>query len=211
MLVKDIMTEPVVTIREDQSILEAREIMRGKRLISLPVVDDMQRVRGIITSDDIGKASPSDSSTLSRYEANYLLGRLKVISVEADDTIEYVAYKLYKYKVNALPVVNQENKLCGIVSRSDIFRSIVEIMGMNRNCLRITIEAPDKVGVVAEISNIMKEDGINIISLVTKQNGDGTAEVTIRAALNNNGMDIIEQIREAGYEVSDVMTLDGIE
>ena len=34
MLVKDIMTEPVVTIREDQSILEAREIMRGKRLIS---------------------------------------------------------------------------------------------------------------------------------------------------------------------------------
>ena len=142
MLVKDIMTEPVVTIREDQSILEAREIMRGKRLISLPVVDDMQRVRGIITSDDIGKASPSDSSTLSRYEANYLLGRLKVkdvmkrsvISVEADDTIEYVAYKLYKYKVNALPVVNQENKLCGIVSRSDIFRSIVEIMGMNRNC-----------------------------------------------------------------------------
>ena len=58
MLVKDIMTEPVVTIREDQSILEAREIMRGKRLISLPVVDDMQRVRGIITSDDIGKASP---------------------------------------------------------------------------------------------------------------------------------------------------------
>ena len=134
-----------------------------------------------------------------------------VISVEADDTIEYVAYKLYKYRVNALPVVNQENKLCGIVSRSDIFRSIVEIMGMNRNCLRITIEAPDKVGVVAEISNIMKEDGINIISLVTKQHGDGTAEVTIRAALNNNGMDIIEQIREAGYEVSDVMTVDGIE
>ena len=50
MLVKDIMTDTVVTAREDQSILEAREIMRGKRLISLPVVDDMQRVRGIITS-----------------------------------------------------------------------------------------------------------------------------------------------------------------
>ncbi len=219
MLVKDIMTSDVLTVREDQSMLEAREVLRGKNLISLPVTDDMKRIRGIITLDDIGKASPSDSSTLSRYEANYLLGRLKVkdvmrrtvVTVDADDTIEFVAYKLYKYKVNALPVVNQENKLCGIVSRSDIFRSIIEMMGMNRNCLRITIQAPDKVGVVAEISNIMKEDGINIISLVTKQNGDGTAEVTIRAALNNNGMDIIEQIREAGYTVSDVMTLDGIE
>ena len=219
MLVKDIMTSDVVTVGEDQSMLEAREILRGKNLVSLPVTDDLKRIRGIITVDDIGKASPSDSSTLSRYEANYLLGRLKVkdvmrrtvVTVDADDTIEFVAYKLYKYRVNALPVVNQENRLCGIVSRSDIFRSIVEMMGMNRNCLRITIEAPDKVGVVAEISNIMKDDGINIISLVTKQNGDGTAEVTIRAALNNNGMDIIEQIREAGYVVSDVMTLDGIE
>ena len=219
MLVKDIMTSDVVTVGEDQSMLEAREILRGKNLVSLPVTDDLKRIRGIITVDDIGKASPSDSSTLSRYEANYLLGRLKVkdvmrrtvVTVDADDTIEFVAYKLYKYRVNALPVVNKENRLCGIVSRSDIFRSIVEMMGMNRNCLRITIEAPDKVGVVAEISNIMKEDGINIISLVTKQNGDGTAEITIRAALNNNGMDIIEQIREAGYVVSDVMTLDGIE
>lgn len=219
MLVKDIMTSTVLTIREDQSILEARELLRGKGLISLPVVDDMMRIRGIITLDDIGKASPSDSSTLSRYEANYLLGRLKVkdvmkrsvVTVDADDTIEFVAYKLYKYRVNALPVVNEDNKLCGIVSRSDIFRSIVEIMGMNRNCVRITITTPDKIGVVAEISNIMKEDGINIISLITKQNGDGTAEVTIRAALNNNGLDIIEQIREAGYEVTDVMTLDGIE
>ncbi|WP_455266592.1 CBS domain-containing protein [Phascolarctobacterium sp.] len=219
MLVKDIMTSDVVTVGEDQSMLEAREILRGKNLVSLPVTDDLKRIRGIITVDDIGKASPSDSSTLSRYEANYLLGRLKVkdvmrrtvVTVDADDTIEFVAYKLYKYRVNALPVVNSENRLCGIVSRSDIFRSIVEMMGMNRNCLRITIEAPDKVGVVAEISNIMKDDGINIISLVTKQNGDGTAEVTIRAALNNNGMDIIEQIREAGYVVSDVMTLDGIE
>ena len=219
MLVKEIMTSDVVTVGEDQSMLEAREILRGKNLVSLPVTDDLKRIRGIITVDDIGKASPSDSSTLSRYEANYLLGRLKVkdvmrrtvVTVDADDTIEFVAYKLYKYRVNALPVVNKENRLCGIVSRSDIFRSIVEMMGMNRNCLRITIEAPDKVGVVAEISNIMKDDGINIISLVTKQNGDGTAEVTIRAALNNNGMDIIEQIREAGYVVSDVMTLDGIE
>lgn len=219
MLVKDIMTSTVLTIREDQSILEARELLRGKSLISLPVVDDMMRIRGIITLDDIGKASPSDSSTLSRYEANYLLGRLKVkdvmkrsvVTVDADDTIEFVAYKLYKYRVNALPVVNEDNKLCGIVSRSDIFRSIVEIMGMNRNCVRITITTPDKIGVVAEISSIMKEDGINIISLITKQNGDGTAEVTIRAALNNNGLDIIEQIREAGYEVTDVMTLDGIE
>ena len=64
MLVKDFMTPVVITVREDQSMLEARETMRGKNLNSLPVVDDLKRVRGIITAEDIGKASPSDASTL---------------------------------------------------------------------------------------------------------------------------------------------------
>lgn len=217
MLVKDFMTKDVITVREDQSMLEAREVMRSKKLYSLPVVDDISRVRGIITVDDIGKASPSDSSTLSRYEANYLLGRLKVkdvmsrtvVTLDSEDTIEYVAYNLYKHKINALPVLG--GKLCGIISRSDMFRSFVEMMGVNQSCTRFTVIAPDKVGVVAEITSIMKEDGINIISLATLQNGNGTAEITIRCRLNNNGLDIIEQIREAGYEVTDIMSLDGLE
>lgn len=218
MLVKDFMTPTVVTVSEDQSMLEAREIMRGKNLVSLPVVDDIQRIRGIITVDDIGRASPSDASTLSRYEANYLLGKLKVrdimsravITVNADDTIEYVAYKLYKHRVNALPVVDLNNKLCGIISQTDVFRAFVEIMSMDRNSTRITIDASDKVGVVAELSNLFKDNNINIISIVSMQNQDGTAEITIRADLTNHGMDIIEQIREAGYTVTDVMTFEGI-
>ena len=219
MLVKDFMTKDVITVREDQSMLEAREVMRSKKLYSLPVVDDISRVRGIITVDDIGKASPSDSSTLSRYEANYLLGRLKVkdvmsrtvVTLDSEDTIEYVAYNLYKYKINALPVLGRDGKLCCIISRSDMFRSFVEMMGVNQSCTRFTVIAPDKVGVVAEITSIMKEDGINIISLATLQNGNGTAEITIRCRLNNNGLDIVEQIREAGYEVTDIMSLDGLE
>ena len=92
-----------------------------------------------------------------------------------------------------------------------MFRSFVEMMGVNQSCTRFTVIAPDKVGVVAEITSIMKEDGININSLATLQSGNGTAEITIRCRLNNNGLDIIEQIREAGYEVTDIMSLDGLE
>jgi len=219
MLVKAFMTPVVVTVREDQSMLEARETMRGKNLNSLPVVDDLKRVRGIITSEDIGKASPSDASTLSRYEANYLLGRLKVrdimsrtvITVEADDTIEYVAYKLYKYKVNALPVVDENNKLVGIISQTDIFRAFVEIMAMDRSCTRISFKTGDKVGVVAEVSNIYKEAGINIISIVSRQLEDGSAEVVVRANLSDHGMGVVESIREAGYEITSIDTYEGIE
>ncbi len=219
MLVKDFMTPVVVTVREDQSMLEARETMRGKNLNSLPVVDDLKRVRGIITAEDIGKASPSDASTLSRYEANYLLGRLKVrdimsrtvITVDAVDTIEYVAYKLYKHKVNALPVVDENNKLVGIISQTDIFRAFVEIMAMDRSCTRISFNTGDKVGGVAEVSNIFKEAGISIISIVSRQMEEGNAEVVVRANLSNHGMGVIESIREAGYEVTNIDTFEGVE
>lgn len=155
----------------------------------------------------------------SRYEANYLLGRLKVrdimsrtvITVDAEDTIEYVAYKLYKHRVNALPVVDENNKLVGIISQTDIFRAFVEIMSMDRSCTRITFNSGDKVGVVAEVSNLFREAGINIISIVSRNMGEAGAEIVVRADLSNHGMAIIESIREAGYEISDIVTYEGIE
>lgn len=219
MLVKDFMTEQITTVKEDQNILEAREILRGKRLISLPVVDDIGRIRGIVTIDDIKAASPSDASTLSRYEANYLLGRIKVkdimtratINVAADDTVEYAAYLLYKNNINALPVVNKEGKLCGIIAKSDMFRAFVGIMGMNRDCIRVTIHAEDKFGQLADVCNVYKNAGVNIITSSTRQLGDGTADIIVRGEINENGLGIVEDLRQAGFQVVDVMKLDGLE
>lgn len=219
MLVKDFMTADVVTIAEDKNMLEARELMKSREFRRIPVVDDIKRVMGIITDGDIGRASPSDASTLSRYEANYLLSRLKVrdimtrsvITVRDNSAIEDVAYLLYKNKINALPVVNAENKLCGIITDSDIFRAFVSIMGIAKSCTRITVDVTDKIGVIADISGMFRDLGINIISVVTKLNDDNTTELTIRADLSQHGMDIIEQIREAGYTVTDISTVKGVE
>lgn len=219
MLVKDFMTEQITTVKENQNILEAREILRGKRLKSLPVVDDIGRVRGIVTIDDIKAASPSDASTLSRYEANYLMGRIKVkdimtrstITVSADDTVEYAAYLIYKNDVNALPVINKEGKLCGIIAKSDMFRAFVGIMGMNRDCIRVTIAAEDKFGQLADVCNVYKNAGVNIITSSTRQLGDGKAQIIVRGEINENGLGIVEDLRQAGFNVIDVMKLDGLE
>ncbi|MDO4178757.1 MAG: CBS and ACT domain-containing protein [Phascolarctobacterium sp.] len=219
MLVKDFMTEHLVTVREEQNILEAREILRGKRLKSLPVVDDIGRIRGIVTIDDIKAASPGDASTLSRYEANYLLGRIKVkdimtrstINVSTDDTVEYAAYLIYKNDVNALPVINKEGRLCGIIAKSDMFRAFIGIMGMNRDCIRVTINLEDKTGQLADICTIYKNAGVNIISSSTRQLGDGHAQIIVRGEITEQGMSIVEDLRQAGFNVIDVMKLDGLE
>lgn len=218
MLVKDFMTPVVCKISEDNSILEARELMITKNLLSLPVTDDLMRLRGIITMTDIGKASPSVGSTLSKYEANYLLGRLRVkdvmsrnvITVNADDSIEYICYQVYKNKMNAFPVVDENNKVCGIIAQSDMLRAFVTAFGLHIPCTRITVSAKDEVGLLAAVSQIYKDNGVNIISLYTRVDHEtGFSEIIVRANLDNH-MDIIEQIREAGYTVTDIMTIRGI-
>ena len=174
---------------------------------------------GIITDGDVGRTSPSDASTLSRYEANYLLSRLKVrdvmtrdvITVRDNSAIEDVASILYNHNKTRLRVLNEDNRLCGIITDSDIFRAFVTIMGIAKSCTRITIDVTDKVGVIADIGGMFRDQGINIISVVTKRNDADTTELTIRADLSQHGMDIIEQIREAGYDVTDISTVKGVE
>lgn len=215
MLVKDFMTPSVVTIGEDRSVLEAREALLGNGILSLPVVDDLKRVRGIITVNDVARVAPSDSTTLSKYEINTLLARFKVkdvmsrnvITVNADDSIESIAVHIYKKKVNAFPVVDINNKLCGIIAQNDLLRAFVIALGLDRRCTRLTIENKDEVGVLANIAEVFKKNGVNIISLFTHTGAaDGSAEIVVRAELDNH-MDIIEQLREAGYNVMDIMSL----
>lgn len=223
MLVNQFMTANVVTIDAEKNILEAREYMRCKGLRRIPVVDDIGRVRGIITNSDINRSCPSEATTLSRYEASYLLSKLRVqdvmsknvITVKDNAGVEDAAYLLYQYKINALPVLNEEGKLCGIITDSDIFRAFVEVMGLARNSTRITIDVTDKIGVVAEVGGMFRDHGINIISIVSMPGiGDEDnpkSELTIRADLTNHGLDIIQMLRDAGYEVTDISTVNSRE
>ncbi len=218
MLVKNYMTTDVITAGETDSLLQTIETMRGTRHRSLPVVDDLKRVLGLISEKEVYRACPADITMLSRQEANSLLGRFKVknlmrkdtVTVHAEDSVEFVAYQFYKYDYPSFPVVDKDNRLVGIISKKDIFRAFIEIMAMHKPCTRFTIETPDKVGVVAELATLFKEENINIMSLVPRVLPDGTATINIRADLGNQGLGIVGKITELGYKVIDVANYEGV-
>ena len=81
MRIKEIMTPTVISIRSDQSLLEVRELMLSNNLRRIPVTDKEGLLMGIVTDGDVSRATPSDASVLDRYEANYLLGKLKVSDI----------------------------------------------------------------------------------------------------------------------------------
>ena len=217
MLIKDFMTPTVVTIGEDRNILEARELLLSNGILSLPVVDDMKRIRGMITVNDIARVAPADSTTLSKREINSLLAHFKVkdimsrnvIAVNADDSVESIAMHIYQKRMNAFPGVDVNNRICGIIAQNDLVRAFVLALGLARPCTRITVEDKDEIGVLADIAQIFKDNQVNIISLFTHTGTtNGRAEIVVRAELDNH-MDVIEKLRQAGYNVMDIMTIRG--
>ena len=211
MQVKDLMTKVVKVVTTNQSLLEIRELMLNNNLRRIPVVDGDGYLKGIVTDGDVSRATPSDASTLDRYEVNYILGKLKakdlmtkaVITVKAEDGVETAAYLMYKFKIGALPVVDTSNKVVGIISDTDVFKAFVDLLGY---ATKITVDTQDRVGVLADLAKIFKDRGVNIISVLTRKIGPKRAAITVRADLTN-AMDIIQTIRDAGFVITDISTL----
>lgn len=132
-LVKDWMTSEVVTITPDTTLPEAHRLMADKHIRRLPVVENGHLV-GIVTRGDVREAEPSDATSLSIWELNYLLAKLKVssvmtknpISTSPETTIAEAAQVMLEHKISGLPAVDNRGKVVGIITESDIFRLVVK-------------------------------------------------------------------------------------
>ena len=131
-LVSDWMTRDVITIAPETSLKEAHDIMNSKKIRRLPVV--MQgKVVGIVTLGDIRGAEPSKASSLSVWEMNDLLAKLKVseimthnpATIQQTASIGEAAKFMLEKKFSSLPVVDAAEHLVGIITESDIFRLVV--------------------------------------------------------------------------------------
>lgn len=122
MIVKEHMSKGVITIAPDTPIMEAREKMKQNKIRRLPIVKD-GRLLGIVTEGDIQEAGPSDATSLSVWELNYLLAKTTVdevmtrdvITTKPSDTIEDAAIMMRENKVAGLPVMD-DGELVGIIT-----------------------------------------------------------------------------------------------
>lgn len=132
-LVRDWMSADLTTIGPETTLPEAHQIMRTKRIRRLPVVDEARHLLGLVTLGDVRGAEASSATSLSIWELNYLLAKLKVtevmttnlITVTPDTTIGRAAELMLEKKVSGLPVVDESGLLVGIITESDIFRILI--------------------------------------------------------------------------------------
>ncbi|HSQ99861.1 MAG TPA: CBS domain-containing protein [Sphingomicrobium sp.] len=119
MKVSEVMTRDVQTVRPDQPVQEAASFMLSADAGSIPVTDG-ERLIGMITDRDIavrGIAKGYGPDTPVRE-----LMTNELICAREDDDVDDVAGKMSEAQVRRLPVIDQEDRLCGIVSLGDLSR-----------------------------------------------------------------------------------------
>ena len=119
MKVSECMTSQVETVRADQTVQEAAKFMLQADAGSIPVTDG-DRLIGMITDRDIavrGIAKGNGPDTLVRE-----LMTDDLIVARTDEDIEEVARKMSAAQVRRLPVIDNEERLCGIISLGDLAR-----------------------------------------------------------------------------------------
>lgn len=169
-----IMQQDLITIPPDTSVIEARRIISEKKIDHLLVVDQGDRLMGVLSDRDLKQSWASSATTLSQHELNYLLDQLtaalimstKIITVMPETTIERAARIMQENNISALPVMDQD-QLVGIITRTDVMQVLLEAIGIDSDSTRFTVIVKDRTGVIADISRLLLEHDISIRSLVT--------------------------------------------
>ena len=207
MKVKDIMTWNVITVSGDTPIMEARKIMETHKVRRLPVVDKGKLV-GVVTLDRIVGVGPSPATSLSVWEINYLLAKMKVrevmqkdvVSVGPDVSVEQALARAQAMKVGAAPVV-EDGKVVGIITTNDFMLKLLNpALGIGKPGSRLNISNANKPKNVREIMEIVEKMGLNIVALHTLPAVEDTTNGLSLHVDADDPKALIKELEAKGYK-----------
>ena len=212
MLVRDRMSAPAVTIITGTPFQEAVKLMREGGFRRLPVVNKSGQLVGIVSERDLLHASPSPASSLSIWEMNYLLWKLKieelmtrkVVSVAPTAPIEEAARLMVEHRIGGLPVTDMSGAVIGVITETDIFKTFVEMLGGSEHGLRLMLEIPSGGGQLAKLSQAIFDLGGNITSVGSLDHESDDMRRLLIKVQNVSQDQLVNAIEELGDHVLDV-------
>jgi acetoin utilization protein AcuB len=175
MFVRDRMSSPAVTITPDRSLQDALKLMHERQFRRLPVVDDRGKLIGIVSERDLLYASSPPAGLLGGKTLDDLLPELRVKEIMTEEVIsaaphafvEEAARLMADNKIGGLPVVDEDNQVVGVITETDVFRAFIDIYRAGHSGLYLTLEVPDRKGIVVELSRAIFDWAGNIVSVNT--------------------------------------------
>jgi acetoin utilization protein AcuB len=195
------MSHPVITVQLKTPITKVHELMTHEKIQQTPVVKKGKLV-GIVSEKDILRAYPSPVTSLSVWEITSLLERItvkdimveKVLTVVENTPIEDAARIMVDNQISSLPVMRGE-ELVGIITKSDLFRIMFEMLGARYPGVRFNALIPNQPGQIARLTQAIFEKGGTIIALSTFE-GDSSANGLITVKVDGIGQADLKKLVE---------------
>lgn len=210
MSVKDFMSADLVVVDPQTKIFDAVDLMKKHDIHRLPVIDNGKLI-GLITEGTIQEALPSKATSLSVYEANYLLNKTVVADVMIKDVktihpkaqLEDAVYIMRQNNIAVLPVLDND-QLVGIITNNDIFDAFLKLAGYHEGGSRIQVRIQeDKKGVLAEIAKVLADNDYSILTVIIDHvEGAAIVELQMQAKEPEKIKALLEQ---AGFEVTEAV------
>jgi acetoin utilization protein AcuB len=214
MFVTEMMKTDLVAITPETSLSEAKALMEKGNFRHLPVVDGDGKLVGIVTDRDMRDAHPSSLLDEESYQMTldkvlkHTIGEIMTadpITVAPYYTLQDTLLIIGKKKVGALPVVDEEGYLKGIMSTRDLLRAFVNIMGIEEPGTLLCILVDEKPGQLKKIVDIAAEENVSLGSVLVARDWDKERRAIFPYLLTNNVISIKKKLLALGYELLDPM------
>lgn len=205
MLVERIMTHDVKTLTPQATIDDAMHMMKKYSFRHIPIVDDGNKLVGIISESDIKINLPTSIAGHDPKEVRETkLEDVMITNVTTCHPLDFVAeiaLDFYNYTIGAIPVVRQ-GKVVGIVTQKDMLNTFIELTGITEPGSIVEIDVEDEMGVIYELGKIFKELNIKIISVSVYKNKDTSSNKIIVLRIQvMNPLIAINKLKENGFNV----------
>jgi acetoin utilization protein AcuB len=208
------MTRSVISTGPDRSVFEAQELMAKNHIRHLPVVDQDRLLVGIVTDRDIRSALPNrylqedisaeQKSKLSQLKVGDIMTR-KVISISPTYTIQDALLMVQNAKVGALPVVDEDGRLKGILSVRDLLRAFINVLGIGEPGTLLGIVVEEKIGQLKKIVDAITEENVSFGSVLVARFWDEQKRAVFPYLLTQNVAHVKKKLESLGFSLLDPM------
>ncbi len=215
MFVSESMSPKVITIDQDASMMDARALMKENKIRHLPVVEDEDRLIGIVTDRDIRSALPLNyfkdqmSDTEKQFYANIPVRDIMTpdpVTVSPFDTLQDALLLIQKYRVGAFPVADANGRLKGIISVRDLLRAFINVLGIGEPGSLLGIVAEEKVGQMKKIVDTITEENVSFGSILVARYREKHKRAVFPYLLTLNTSAVKKRLEKAGFQLIDPMS-----
>jgi acetoin utilization protein AcuB len=212
MFVTKAMTRKVITVRPEDNLVDTRELMRTHKIHHIPVVEEGDRLVGIISDRDVRSAMPSslyyesgserERAKLEKFKVRDVMTK-NVITLSLRDTIQDALLLLLKHDVGALPVIHSDGRLVGLLAVRDLLRALVSVLGIGQAGSLLCLLVEDKLGETKKIVDIIFEEKIPIGSLLVARHWEPGKRAVFPYLMSINVGPLKRRFQERGYTILD--------